>query len=693
MLICPQCHFENPDKNKFCQSCGYTLTQKPCPKCGTLVAVNAQICHDCGASCGTLWKAIISEVETGLINPSLSQNNQNFATPIDCDIQRLKDLQTTSLDNQSLYEPASQDFEIKEASLELNLLGEDKTTETDPYCNIYLDSQKRYQLLESLPSKQEFNNHQQIFVKVLDCQPYQKTFLSAILANRQKGLAVPKIQSMSLLAKSYIALQPQSHHGIPIIHDAWQEEGKEFIVIEDRSHWQSLLNLWREDTVTPLQIVHWFDQMTNLWIALEPLRCRQSLLVLSNLRLDEDQVLALELLYPESNQNVVPNQSPEDTEIQISAVEEYYTIKTLGYVWQAMFRQSQRTQFGPLVQLLGDLELGKIDSMSSLRVRLSDIAASLQSHSPPQPSNSDEENFTFVQLDDFEDNVTRNDEMPTIALPVHLNALDDAGLSDVGRQRDRNEDYFGIETKINKLELPKKRTVQARGLYILCDGMGGHAGGEVASQLAVSSLKKYFQENWIENQLPTTEKIIDGVRLANKDIFDMNQEGARSGVGRMGTTLVMLLIQDSRAAVAHVGDSRLYQVTRKSGLKQITKDHEVGQREIDKGVEPSIAYARSDAYQLTQALGPRDENWVYPDVQFFDIQEDSIFLLASDGLSDNDLLESHWQTYLEPLLKSSANLERGVNDLIDLANQYNGHDNITAVLVRAKVRPNMEIKN
>jgi protein phosphatase len=692
MLICPQCHFENPDKNKFCQNCGNTLTQKPCPKCGTSVAVKAEICHHCGASCGVIWKAIISKVDNGSITPSLSENNLDFATTIGSITQLLRDLQAPSLDNQNLHEPASSDFDAKKASLEINNLSADNTPETASNSNIsYLDLQKRYQLVESLASKEEFNNHQQIFVRVLDCQPYQQTFLSAILAHRQKGLPTPGIQSMSLLAKSYIALQPQSHHGIPIIHDAWQKDGMEFIVIEDRSHWQSLLDLWREDTVTPLQIVHWFDQMTNLWIALEPLRCRQSLLVLSNLRLDEDQVLALELLYPESNNSIAPSQSPEDTEIQISAPEEYYTIKTLGYVWQAMFRQSQRTQFGPLVQLLGDLELGKIPSMSSLRVRLSDIAASLQSQS--QSSNSYEENFTFVQLDDFEDNVSKNDEMPTIALPVHLNALDDAGLSDVGRQRNHNEDYFGIETKINKLELPKKRTVQARGLYILCDGMGGHAGGEVASQVAVTSLKKYFQENWIENQLPTAEKIIDGVRLANKNIFDINQEGARSGVGRMGTTLVMLLIQDSRAAVAHVGDSRLYQVTRKSGLKQITKDHEVGQREIDRGVEPTIAYARSDAYQLTQALGPRDENWVYPDVHFFDIQEDTIFVLASDGLSDNDFLESHWQTYLEPLLKSSSNLERGVSDLIDLANQYNGHDNITAVLVRAKVRPSMEIKN
>jgi protein phosphatase len=73
-----------------------------------------------------------------------------------------------------------------------------------------------------------------------------------------------------------------------------------------------------------------------------------------------------------------------------------------------------------------------------------------------------------------------------------------------------------------------------------------------------------------------------------------------------------------------------------------------------------------------------------------ELNEDGILLLCSDGLSDNDLLETHWQSHLEPMLTTSTNLEQGVNQLIDLANQYNGHDNITAIAVRLKVRPNLE---
>jgi serine/threonine protein phosphatase PrpC len=233
------------------------------------------------------------------------------------------------------------------------------------------------------------------------------------------------------------------------------------------------------------------------------------------------------------------------------------------------------------------------------------------------------------------------------------------------------------------------RAVQARGLYILCDGMGGHAAGEVASAMAVDTLKRYFQQNW-HDHLPSEDVVREAVRQANQAIYDVNQKNARSGSGRMGTTLVMILIQNTEAVIAHVGDSRVYRLTRKRGLEQLTVDHEVGQREMQRGVEEAIAYARPDAYQLTQALGPRNEQFINPDVQFFELNEDTLFVLCSDGLSDNDLIEAHWQTHLAPLLSSRANLEQGMLQLIELANEHNGHDNITAVLIRVKVRPNFE---
>jgi protein phosphatase len=529
-----------------------------------------------------------------------------------------------------------------------------------------------------------------VCVRVLDCQPYQVSPLLAILGNQQSGLITPSTEAATIpsLAKPYIALQPGSHPEIPSIHDTWQKNQMQVVLIENRSNWQHLVEFWQDDETSSLQILHWFYQMTQLWALLEPLNCRQSLLDLSNLRLDEDQTLALQQLYVETHRNNSAAQLPEDAEAQP------LTIKALGRIWQALFRQSQRTQSGSLIQLLGELELGKIETITQLRSRLEAIAAELQSPTTAIATDPTVKEHTpsptILQLDDTEDTTAGYDDTPTVMLPMQLISLEDAGCTDVGHQRQHNEDFFGVETQINKLELPKNRVLQARGLYILCDGMGGHAGGEVASELAVTTLRQYFQKHWLSNQLPTEDSIAEAVLLANQAIYDVNQQDVRSGVGRMGTTLVMLLIQDIQAAVAHVGDSRLYKLTRKDKLKQITVDHEVGQREIARGVEPSLAYARPDAYQLTQALGPRNENLIHPDVQFFEINEDTLFILASDGLSDNDLLETHFSTHLEPLLSYDANLERGVRDLINLANQHNGHDNITAVLIRAKVRPNVE---
>jgi len=225
----------------------------------------------------------------------------------------------------------------------------------------------------------------------------------------------------------------------------------------------------------------------------------------------------------------------------------------------------------------------------------------------------------------------------------------------------------------------------------VCDGMGGHAAGEVASELAVKTLQEFFRQHW-QDQFPSTTQISEAIALANQAIYTINQTNASSGSGRMGTTMVMALIQDNTVAIAHVGDSRIYRVTRKGGLEQLTIDHEVGQQAIQNGLDPVIAYSRPDAYQLTQALGPHDNAFVQPDIRLLELEEDSLLLLCSDGISDNDLLESYWETYLLPLLSSSQDLERGLRKLMEFANEYNGHDNLTGVLIRVKVRPQIPIE-
>ncbi|MBF2063290.1 MAG: serine/threonine phosphatase [Calothrix sp. C42_A2020_038] len=687
MLICPECKFENPNKNKFCQNCGTSLTERGCPACGADVPVNAEQCHYCGRYCGTVWWAIIKFDQSNGSVPVVDSLDEAVEIPSDEEITVITvSIPTPEVENQEAP-PKSR----------LADLASGRTFDVGSY----LDNQQRYKILEvSLPEVDNVVSEKELFARVLDCQPYQVTPINACLENSELKNQV-EVARVPDIAKPYLALHSLRNYGIPLIHDAWQEENIEVVLLEERSNLEYLLELWREDQTTSLQVVHYFHRMTQLWQMLEPFNCRQSLLELVNLRLDEDQELVLQRLYQE-----VPTYintefeafDPEETPLETESL----SIKRLGNVWHSLFKQSQRTQFGALVQLLGDLDAGSIETIEQLQARLRTIAAELEptasSHNidsihelddvtVTMASTSNPAAPTVLQFEEPEENEIKSDDMPTVVLPMQLNSLDNAGLTDVGRQRDHNEDYFGIETRVNKVEFPKAQAIAARGLYILCDGMGGHAGGEVASELAVSTLRDYFNSYWNFNHLPSIDIIREGVRQANKAIYDLNQKDARSGVGRMGTTLVMLLVQDTHVAVAHVGDSRLYRLTRR-GLEQITIDHEVGQREILRGVEASIAYGRPDAYQLTQALGPRDDNLIDPEVQFLQINEDSLFILASDGLTDNNLLETNWQTHLKPLLSSNANLEKGTRELIDLANKHNGHDNITAVLVRAKVRPN-----
>jgi protein phosphatase len=284
----------------------------------------------------------------------------------------------------------------------------------------------------------------------------------------------------------------------------------------------------------------------------------------------------------------------------------------------------------------------------------------------------------------------------TMVLPMKLIDIASAGRTDVGRQRDHNEDRFFIASSTQKQADNGGQTTHTHSLYVLCDGMGGHAGGEIASRIAAETLSAYFSEHWPHplpgatlKPLPTEAAIVEAVRLANQAIYDINEKEDRAGSERMGTTLVMVLVQGPEAVVAHVGDSRLYQHTRRMGLRQITTDHEVGQREIQRGVPKSIAYARPDAYQLTQALGPRGSAELAPSISYLTFSEDTLLLLCSDGLSDNNLVEEYLSSHIDPILRGKKEIEAGVDELIDLGNQVNGHDNISAIAIRLKVSPDL----
>lgn len=737
MLLCPQCQFENPNTNKFCQRCGTSLTHKTCDECGAQVPINAENCYKCGAFTGTVWWAIISKDLDSLAgatnSPTLPvESSQSIASseiPVEESQIEVREDAPKSLISPSqtptveaavdVYPPFSQEAPLESTATPtkesvdegitqpLTSSGRSSFADRDevPHDSgvsaststvVYLDSQQRYRLLEPKNLQQikaEEATSYGASARVLDCQPFQKSLLEALTEQKQfdhqmmeagtssevvNGVSTSrKILGIPGLAQPYLALHQSYYPTLPEVHDAWQQDGEQVVLLEDRSEWQLLSDLWGSEQLSTLQILYWLDEMAKLWEALEPWNYRQSLLEISNLRVDEDQALGLVRLYPETK-------------------EQQLTLQDLGQMWQMLFSQSQRTQFTSLVGVFRQMCMDEIKTINEVRSQFEEIAREHQSPGISEPeiemTISPEEGIEPSNKPPMSEVSFNNEsdlDIPTIILPMQLMSLDDAGCTDIGHQREHNEDCFGIYTQVKKQENPIGRSVQARGLYILCDGMGGHAAGEVASAMAVEKLKSYFQENWHDN-FPTEETVREGVRVANQAIYDVNQQNARSGSGRMGTTLVMILIQNTEAVVAHVGDSRLYRLTRKRGLEQITIDHEVGQREIARGVEPEDAYRRPDAYQLTQALGPRNEQFINPDVQFLELNEDTLFVLCSDGLSDNDLIETHWQTHLAPLLSARANLDQGILQLIDLANEQNGHDNITAILIRVKVRPNFE---
>jgi protein phosphatase len=655
ILICPQCQFENPNTNNYCQNCGTSLTDKTCPQCNSKIAIQAEKCDRCGAYTGTvLWGIVTKEATIHKEKPTLSPLTQTK-------ILTISDLSDFSLSQEKL--------EFFQAQTKAK----------------YLDQNQRYRI--------DLNNGEEkivgsslekslLQVKVIDCQPLQKSYLrtcreqqSDFFEQLEKDANISFLintQSWQQLglpvhALPYLMLQDYTPI-VPKIYDTWQQNGRGIVLLPDRSQWQLLVEVWTKLEVGLLPILWSLDKIAMLWTPLCQVNCGKSLLVKTNLRVDEDQSLYLQQLY--------------STEVQPS-------LSDLVQTWQLWLRESGQeiSQVPILDRLLQDTIEGKIATVEELRSQLQQLAVTVKDES--EKSIDMDMDMDFFVVDD-EESIDENftEEQPTLMIPMQLASITDAGCTDVGVQRNHNEDFFCIHTSFKKQENPLEQTISVRGLYIVCDGMGGHSGGEIASAMAVETLEHYFQAHW-QKELPDETTIKNGILYTNQILYQQNLNQARSGSGRMGTTLVMVLVQDMQVAIAHVGDSRIYQITRQKGLEQLTSDHEVGQREINRGVEPEIAYARPDAYQLTQALGPRDNNYVRPEVKYLDLKEDTLFLLCSDGLCDRNLLEDHWQTHLAGLISSSANLQEGLFRLIDLANEYNGHDNITGILVRIKLKPTL----
>jgi PPM family protein phosphatase len=235
---------------------------------------------------------------------------------------------------------------------------------------------------------------------------------------------------------------------------------------------------------------------------------------------------------------------------------------------------------------------------------------------------------------------------------VALRIIEQAGRTDVGRQRSANEDSLVVDPP----------------LFAVADGMGGAKAGEVASAVAVEAV-----EGATESGEPVEAQLADIVRQANRRIYDLAvADESRRG---MGTTLTLAKVHGDDVSLAHVGDSRAYRL-RDGELKQLTRDHSlVAELERSGQITPEAAEHHPQRSIITRALGPEPD--VEVDTYTLAGREGDLFLICSDGLtsmiSDDEV---------GSILRSAGSLDGAADELVRAANQSGGKDNITVILFR-----------
>jgi protein phosphatase len=235
---------------------------------------------------------------------------------------------------------------------------------------------------------------------------------------------------------------------------------------------------------------------------------------------------------------------------------------------------------------------------------------------------------------------------------VALRIVEEAGLTDVGRQRHTNEDRY----------------YESPPLFAVADGMGGARAGEVASQIAVDE----FAEQADLGGSPE-ERLATIVRSANRKIYDLAQsDESRAG---MGTTLTAALVSDQEVSLGHVGDSRAYRF-REDELERLTQDHSLVEELMRMGkLSPEDAESDPRRSIITRALGPEPdvdvETCTYP------AKDGDVYLICSDGLTGMVPEER-----LAEILRARSSLEHAAKELVDDANARGGKDNITVLLFK-----------
>ncbi len=241
--------------------------------------------------------------------------------------------------------------------------------------------------------------------------------------------------------------------------------------------------------------------------------------------------------------------------------------------------------------------------------------------------------------------------------------------TDIGRKRTKNQDA-GIV-------LPEL------GLFVVADGMGGHRGGEIASLTAIETISQSVRRDLEEKKMSNSYQIlINAFKTANEIIFD--QSSKDKNLFGMGTTTIALLFQNQELTIAHVGDSRCY-FLRPDGIWQITRDHSLVEEKAREGlITRESMKTDPNKNVITRSVGV--EKNVDTEIYQMQTQMNDLFLICSDGLTgfveNKEILE-----ITQKYAFDEKNIQKATEELINLANQRGGADNITIIMTQLITSP------
>jgi len=456
-----------------------------------------------------------------------------------------------------------------------------------------------------------------------------------ILLDTQPGLVPEAIENLPPKAETYLRLSPYQLH-LPQVYAILKQPHPRIhgdVLLLEAAHLireteaglqllPMLQSSW--ESASELRQLNWLWQLASLWQPLNVEGVAASLLSPDVLRVDGSLVRLLELR---------ADRTPP-------------TLSKLGQLWRSWVPTAQPAIREFLDELCQQIIAGSIYSSEQLASRL--------------------------------------DRGLAIAGKPQIRQVTIATGSDRGPSRPSNEDACyppsGTAKVFDARDMP---------LVIVCDGIGGHAGGEVASNLAIATLQQHLEPLLTGQTILEPAHVmaeLEQAALATNDVISQrNDNELRQERQRMGTTLVMALATDYELYLTHVGDSRAYRITL-SGCQQVTVDDDLASREVRLGYatyREALRHPGSGA--LVQALGMASSTLLHPSVQRFMVDDDCLFLLCSDGLSDNNRVEQNWQAELLPVLQGKVDLATAASRLVAIANNQNGHDNVTVGLVHCRV--------